>query len=104
MDHFALIRANISALDRAVTPASEWKIRDLSIEAGNLTTRPSGPVGTLDVRAALNDSPLEFSAQDIDLTPTSFAGQVLDPELQPAPGPALPAADARHARLRRSRE
>ena len=75
VDHFALIRANISALDRAVTPASAWKIRDLSIEAGNITTRPSGPVGTLDVRAALNDSPLEFSAQDIDLTPTSFQGK-----------------------------
>jgi hypothetical protein len=75
IDHFALIRANITALDRAVTPASEWKVRDLSIEAGNITTRPSGPVGTLDVRAALNDSPLEFAAQDIDLTPTSFQGK-----------------------------
>jgi len=75
VDHFALIRANISAVDRAVSPASEWKVRDLSVEAGNLTTRPSGPVGRLAVRAALNDSPLEFSARDIDLTPTSFAGK-----------------------------
>jgi hypothetical protein len=75
VDHFALIRANISAVDRAVTPTSEWKVRDLSIEAGNLTTRPSGPIGRLAVRAALNDSPVEFSAQDIDLTPTSFAGK-----------------------------
>jgi uncharacterized protein involved in outer membrane biogenesis len=75
VNHFALIRANITAVDRAVTPTSEWRVRDLSIEAGNLTTRPSGPVGTLAVRAALNDSPVEFSAQDIDLTPTSFAGK-----------------------------
>jgi hypothetical protein len=75
VDHFALIRANITATDRAVTPTSEWKVRDLSIEAGNLTTRPSGPVGTLAVRGALNDSPVEFSARDIDLTPTSFAGK-----------------------------
>ncbi|HYB70860.1 MAG TPA: DUF748 domain-containing protein, partial [Candidatus Bathyarchaeia archaeon] len=75
LDHFALVRANITATDRAVSPASEWKIRDLNIEAGNLTTRPSGPLGTLAVRAALNDSPVEFSAQDIDLTPTSFAGK-----------------------------
>ena len=75
VSHFALIRANITAVDRAVTPTSEWKVRDLSIEAGNLTTRPSGPVGTLAVRAALNDSPVEFSAEDIDLTPTSFAGK-----------------------------
>jgi hypothetical protein len=75
LDHFALIRANITATDRAVKPASEWKIRDLSIEAGNLTTRPSGPVGTVAVRGALNDSPVEFSARDIDLTPTSFAGK-----------------------------
>ncbi len=75
LDHFALVRANITAIDRAVTPTSEWKVRDLSIEAGNLTTRPSGPVGTLAVRAALNDSPVEFSAEDIDLTPTSFAGK-----------------------------
>ena len=75
VDHFALVRANVTALDRAVSPASEWKVRDLTIEAGNLTTRPSGPVGTLDVRAALNDSPLEFAAQDIDLTPTSFQGK-----------------------------
>jgi len=75
LNHFALVRANITAVDRAVSPTSEWKVRDLSIEAGNLTTRPSGPVGTLAVRAALNDSPVEFSAEDIDLTPTSFAGK-----------------------------
>jgi uncharacterized protein involved in outer membrane biogenesis len=75
LDRFALIRANIMVRDRAVTPTSEWKVRDLTIEAGNLTTRPSGPVGTLAVHAALNDSPVEFSAQDIDLTPTSFAGK-----------------------------
>jgi Domain of Unknown Function (DUF748) len=75
LDHFALIRANITATDRAVKPTGEWKIRDLTIEAGNLTTRPSGPVGSLAVRAALNDSPVEFSARDIDLTPTSFAGK-----------------------------
>ena len=73
--HFALIRANITVTDRAVKPTSDWKVRDLTIEAGNLTTRPSGPVGTLAVRAALNDSPVEFSARDIDLTPTSFAGK-----------------------------
>jgi len=75
LDRFALVRANISVTDRAVSPVSEWKVRDLDIEAGNLTTRPSGPVGTLAVHAALNDSPVEFSAQDIDLTPTSFAGK-----------------------------
>ncbi|HMH76105.1 MAG TPA: DUF748 domain-containing protein, partial [Candidatus Udaeobacter sp.] len=75
LDHFALIRANITVTDRAVKPTGDWKVRDLTIEAGNLTTRPSGPVGTLAVRAALNDSPVEFSARDIDLTPTSFAGK-----------------------------
>jgi len=75
LDHFALIRANITVTDRAVKPAGDWRVRDLTIEAGNLTTRPSGPVGTLAVRAALNDSPVEFSAHDIDLTPTSFAGK-----------------------------
>ena len=75
LDRFALIRANISVIDRAVKPASEWKVRDLSIEAGNLTTKPSGPVGNLAVHAALNDSPIELSAQDIDLTPTSFGGK-----------------------------
>jgi uncharacterized protein involved in outer membrane biogenesis len=75
LDRFALIRANIMVRDRAVTPISEWRVRDLTIEAGNLTTRPSGPVGTLAVHAALNDSPVEFSAQDIDLTPTSFVGR-----------------------------
>jgi uncharacterized protein involved in outer membrane biogenesis len=75
IDRFALIRANLSATDRAVTPVSEWKVQDLSIEAGNLTTRPSGPVGKLAVHGALNSSPIEFSAQDIDLTPTSFGGK-----------------------------
>jgi uncharacterized protein involved in outer membrane biogenesis len=75
LDRFALVRANVTVTDRAVSPVSEWKVRDLDIEAGNLTTRPSGPVGTLAVHAALNDSPVEFSAQDIDLTPTSFSGK-----------------------------
>lgn len=60
LDQFALIRASIAATDRAVTPASEWKIRDLTIEAGNLTTSPSGPLGTLAVHGALNESPVEF--------------------------------------------
>jgi hypothetical protein len=75
LGHFALIRANITVTDRAVKPAGDWRVRDLTVEAGNLTTRTSGPVGTLAVRAALNDSPVEFSARDIDLTPTSFAGK-----------------------------
>ncbi len=75
VDRFALIRANVTATDRAVKPVSEWKVRDLSIEAGNLTTKPSGPVGKLAVHGALNNSPIEFSAQDIDLTPTSFGGK-----------------------------
>src|SRR6267142_1133145 len=75
LGHFALIRANITVTDRAVKPTGDWRVRDLTIEAGNLTTRPSGPVGTLAVRAALNDAPVEFSARDIDLTPTSFAGK-----------------------------
>jgi len=75
IDRFALIRANLTATDRAVKPVSEWKVQDLSIEAGNLTTKPSGPVGKLAVHGALNNSPIEFSAQDIDLTPTSFGGK-----------------------------
>jgi hypothetical protein len=75
IERFALIRANLTATDRAVTPVSEWKVQDLSIEAGNLTTKPSGPVGKLAVHGALNNSPVEFSAQDIDLTPTSFGGK-----------------------------
>ena len=75
IERFALIRANINATDRAVTPVSEWKVQDLSIDADNLTTKPSGPVGQLAVHGALNNSPIEFSAQDIDLTPTSFGGK-----------------------------
>jgi uncharacterized protein DUF748 len=75
IDRFALIRANLTAIDRAVTPVSEWKVQDLSIEAGNLTTKPSGPLGRLEVHGALNSSPIEFSAEDIDLTPTSFGGK-----------------------------
>ncbi len=75
IERFALIRANLTGTDRAVTPVSEWKVQDLSIEAGNLTTKPSGPVGKLAVHGALNNSPVEFSAQDIDLTPTSFGGK-----------------------------
>jgi uncharacterized protein involved in outer membrane biogenesis len=97
IDRFALIRANLTATDRAVKPASEWKIRDLSIEAGNLTTRPSGPVGKLAVHGALNDSPIEFSAQDIDLTPTSFGakfsiGNFNLLQIRPYLPPTLPAA------------
>ena len=97
VDRFALIRANLTATDRAVKPASEWKVRDLSIEAGNLTTRPSGPVGKLAVHGALNDSPIEFSAQDIDLTPTSFGGKFSIGnfnllQIRPYLPPTLPAA------------
>ncbi|MGH7349016.1 MAG: DUF748 domain-containing protein, partial [Candidatus Rokuibacteriota bacterium] len=97
VDRFALVRANLTATDRAVEPTSEWKVRDLSIEAGNLTTKPSGPVGRVAVHAALNESPIEFSARDIDLTPTSFAGKFSIQnfsllQVRPYLPPTLPAA------------
>ncbi|MGH7420838.1 MAG: DUF748 domain-containing protein, partial [Candidatus Rokuibacteriota bacterium] len=96
-DRFALVRANLTVTDQAVEPTSEWEVRDLSIEAGNLTTKPSGPVGRLAVHAALNESPIEFSARDIDLTPTSFAGKFSIQnfsllQIRPYLPPTLPAA------------
>ena len=96
LERFALIRLNVTGVDRAVKPTSEWRVRDLSIEAGNLTTKP-GPLGSLDVHGALNDSPIEFSAKDIDLTPTSFRGTFSIQnfnlvQIRPYLPPTLPAA------------
>ena len=74
LDRVALIRANISVTDRAVKPASEWKVRDLSqnrvrIVNGKLTALSRGNSWATNLAVTGPDAkepPLRFERMEIN--------------------------------------
>lgn len=71
IDRVALERGSVVARDRAVTPASEWRIDHLTLDGGALTTRPHGRSGRVEVRAAINGARLAVNATQIALAPAA---------------------------------
>jgi uncharacterized protein involved in outer membrane biogenesis len=58
--------------DRAVSPARDWRIQGITVEAGGLSTRAAQPPGHLAVRARVNDAALDASAKSVVLTPAGL--------------------------------
>ncbi len=62
--------------DRAVSPAREWKLQGITIQAGGLTTRAAQQPGNLAVQARLNESPFAMKADAVHLTPAALSMRV----------------------------
>lgn len=72
MGRLALVGGAVLASDRAVSPAREWQIEGITVQAGGLTTRAAQEPGHLDFRARVNEAPLDANAGSIVLTPAAL--------------------------------
>src|SRR5436309_4834623 len=68
----ALVDGAVLASDRAVSPARDWQIQGITVEAGGLTTRAAQQPGHLEVRARVNEAPLDANAGSVVLTPAAL--------------------------------
>jgi len=72
MGRLALVGGAVLVSDRAVSPAREWQIEGITVEAGGLTTRAAQEPGHLDVRARVNEAPFDANAGSVLLTPAAL--------------------------------
>jgi uncharacterized protein involved in outer membrane biogenesis len=100
VDRLAVRRAAVLVSDQAVSPAAEWRVQDVSVEAGGLTTRPAQPPGRMSAQGRVNEAALGLAVDSVRLTPASFSARLsierfdlarLRPYL-PSTLPALPAS------------
>ena len=73
IERLVLASGAILFSDRAVSPAREWNLRGITVEAGGLTTRAAQQPGHVDFQARLNDAPFDANAGSIILTPGKVA-------------------------------
>lgn len=97
IDRLALINGAVLVSDRAVSPARYWQIQGITVAAGGLTTRAAQQPGHLDVRARVNEAPLDANAGSIVLTPAALTMRLsLDrfdlTQVRPYLPPDLPAS------------
>jgi uncharacterized protein involved in outer membrane biogenesis len=71
--HLALVDGALRITDRAVSPARDWRIEGITVEAGGLTTRATEPPGHVAVRARVNDATLSARANAVVLAPLGLA-------------------------------
>jgi outer membrane protein OmpA-like peptidoglycan-associated protein len=62
--------------DEAVAPPTEWQVRDLQVEAGDLTTRPGAPPGRGSGRARVDEAALDVTAGALRLRPLAAVVEV----------------------------
>jgi len=93
----ALVDGALLISDRAVSPAEDWQIRGITIQAGGLTTRAAQQPGHLEFRARVNEAPFDATAKSVVLTPAALSVHVtLDrfdlTQVRPYLPPGLPAS------------
>ena len=57
LERLTLGSASLTLSDQAVTPAREWRLEELRVEAAGLSTSSDDAPGTLKVQARLNSTP-----------------------------------------------
>lgn len=69
MERLGLVLGSIDLRDEAVSPPATWRIEGLTIKAGDLTTRPGEPAGSLAIQSKVDGSPFELTSNEIRLAP-----------------------------------
>ncbi len=69
VERLAIGKGAVLFSDRAVSPARDWNVQGITIEAGGLTTRAGKQPGHLDFQGRLNEAPFDANAGSIILTP-----------------------------------
>ena len=73
LERLGLVLGSIVLRDEAVSPPAVWRIQGLTIDAGNLTTRPGQPAGSLKIQTKVGDSPFQLTSNEIRLAPGAIS-------------------------------
>ncbi len=73
MERLGLVLGSVVLRDEAVSPPAVWRIQGLTIDAGNLTTRPGQPAGSLKIQTKVGDSPFQLTSNEIRLAPGAIS-------------------------------
>jgi hypothetical protein len=76
VERLGVARGRVRVDDRAVSPASEWRVQGLDVDARNVTTRAGAAPGQVTVRARINEALLAVEAESVRLDPTRLAARV----------------------------
>jgi hypothetical protein len=76
IDRLTLARGAVRAHDRVVSPAADWVVRDLGVEAAGITTRPNAAPGRLTVHAVVDEAALDVTADPLRLEPLQVGARV----------------------------
>jgi Domain of Unknown Function (DUF748) len=76
VERLAIERGRVQVDDRAVSPASEWVVQPLDVDARGVTTRAGAAQGRLTVRARVNETPVTVDADPLRLAPLRFDARV----------------------------
>ncbi len=76
VERLRISRGTVRADDRGVTPAAEWLIQDLGVEADGLTTRTGALPGRLTVHAKINEAVLDVSADPLRFEPSRIRAKL----------------------------
>lgn len=74
VERVAVRRASALVRDRGVSPAAEWRVRGLDIDAAALTTEADARPGTFALKTALNDAQLALTDGTLRLAPVEVGG------------------------------
>jgi Domain of Unknown Function (DUF748) len=69
VDRLTITNGAVHAHDKAVTPPTDWEVRELGLEVGQLTTRPGAKPGSGSARARIDEAKLELTGQTLRLEP-----------------------------------
>lgn len=83
VERISLMSGAITITDQAVSPSLEWKIEDLTLEAGGLSTVSEDPAGTMKARARVvggagsaQAATFAADADSVRLTPLALSARV----------------------------
>jgi hypothetical protein len=76
VDRLTISGGAVHAHDEAVTPATDWEVRELGLELGQLTTRPGANPGSGSARARIDEAKLELTGKSLRLEPLGAVVQI----------------------------
>jgi len=76
IDRVSVRRLNVTARDLTTSPASAWRLDDLTLDASGLTTRRASPSGRLETKLTLNGTPIAVTSASVALEPLAVSGRV----------------------------
>lgn len=90
-------RLTLVARDLTTSPASEWRIGELTVDASDLTTRVAARSGRVETKLKLNGAPVTVTTDSVTLEPLAVSARVVVDGFDLAPvypylPPSVPAA------------